>query len=499
MRACRHLTDRARLLASTVASLAIGVPSASAQDSSALALQPMTFVSAKGDSVAAEMGTLKVPENRKVKDSKAITIAFVRFRSTTARPGPPIIYLAGGPGNSGIDAARGTRFPLFMALRAYGDVIGLDQRGMGESRPLLGCRERQNYPLDRIGDRDQVIAVTREQARTCATFWQSRGVDVRGFNADESADDVDAVRQAVGAPQVTLWGISYGTTLALNIIRRHPTRVHKAILAGLEGTDDMLKRPSMIDSMLVTLARLTRNDSVVGPDVPDLVAMMRATMAKLEREPVTVRIANPASAQSGDSVTVTMGKYDYQWVAYAIFGTAEYTWFPGFVWTTANGNFRLMARSVARERQSGIGQAVTFATDCYSGASPERRRLVAEEAPRAIVGNVINLVYPEVCDVWDAGDAGEAFRRGVSDSEVPALFISGTLDARTPPAQAEAARKGFRKSLHLVVDGAAHSDPLFLSSPKILEAMQSFMERGTIPTDRIQLQIRFEPVRKFPQ
>jgi pimeloyl-ACP methyl ester carboxylesterase len=258
-----------------------GTVRAQAAYTEALTVRPITFVSAKGDSVPAEAGTLRVPENRRNPASRAITIAFVRFTSTAAVPGPPIIYLAGGPGNSGIAAARGTRFPLFMALRAVGDVIALDARGIGESRPSLGCRETADYPLDQPGDRERLIELVRAKSRACAAFWRDRGVDLRGFTVDESADDIDALREALGAAQVTLWGISYGTTLAVDVIRRHPTRVHQAILAGTEGTDDMLKRPAAVDSMLFVFDALARRDSVVGADMPDLVGTMRATMARL--------------------------------------------------------------------------------------------------------------------------------------------------------------------------------------------------------------------------
>ncbi|MDQ3819716.1 MAG: alpha/beta hydrolase, partial [Acidobacteriota bacterium] len=72
-----------------------------------------------------------MPENRSDPKSRLIEIVFVRFKSTAKNPGPPIIYLAGGPGNSGIDQARGNRFPLFMAMREFGDVIALDQRATG--------------------------------------------------------------------------------------------------------------------------------------------------------------------------------------------------------------------------------------------------------------------------------------------------------------------------------------------------------------------------------
>src|SRR5215207_8535100 len=114
----------------------------------ALKIKPYTFENAKGEKVEAELGTLLVPENRSNPDSNLIELAFVRFKSTAKTPGPPIVYLAGGPGGSGIGTAVGSRFPLFMALREIGDVIAFDQRGTGYSKPNLNCYERFALPLD---------------------------------------------------------------------------------------------------------------------------------------------------------------------------------------------------------------------------------------------------------------------------------------------------------------------------------------------------------------
>ena len=463
----------------------------------ALVLEPYVFVSAKGDSVAAEWGELQVFENRADPKSRRIELAFVRFKSTAAHPGPPIVYLAGGPGNSGIAAARGTRFPLFMALRSIGDVLALDPRGVGASRPLLDCAETEDYPLDQVGDRMRVVDLVSAKCRTCATRLREEGIDLDGYTVDACAEDVEDLRRALGLESLSLWGISFGTTLGLDIIRLHGDHVHQAILAGTEGTDDMLKRPARVDSMLSLIATLAARDSSVAADSPDLIGTMRARTAALGRRPVRVRIAEAATQDPADSVTVVLGSYDYQWAAYQLLGTQDYEWLPGFVWTVERGDYRWWAGLVARERRSGIGSAIAFHTDCASGASTERRKQVVGERDATVLGDVANLVYPEVCDAWGMPDLGAEFRRGVRDSAVPVLFISGSLDVRTPPVQAETARGGFRTSHQLLIEGATHSDPLFLSSPRILETMLEFLKTGRVSTTRLSTPIRFRPVRAF--
>ena len=226
-------------------------PASSQQKAGTLKLKPYSFENEKKEKVDAEFGTLFVPENRSNPESNLIELAFVRFKSSAKKPGAPIVYLAGGPGGSGIGAAKGTRFPLFMALREIADVIAFDQRGTGYSKPNLGCFDRLSLPLDVAPTREVAIKELLESSRSCASYWRDiQRVDLTGYNTNESADDLEDLRKALGANQISLWSISYGTHLAFATMRRHPKSIHRAILAGTEGPDHTYKLPSNIQKHL---------------------------------------------------------------------------------------------------------------------------------------------------------------------------------------------------------------------------------------------------------
>jgi hypothetical protein len=139
-----------------------------------------------------------------------IEIAFVRFKSTAENPGPPTIYLAGGPGGSGIDTAKGPdAFPLLMALREIGDVILLDQRGIGISKPSLACSKAWNFPLDQQGAPKTMLRFAKIRISECVHQLKDSGIDLNGYNTNESADDVQAVTKAIGAAKVNLaWDLA---------------------------------------------------------------------------------------------------------------------------------------------------------------------------------------------------------------------------------------------------------------------------------------------------
>ena len=151
----------------------------------------------------------------------------------------------------------------------------------------------------------------------------------------------------------------------------------------------------------------------------------------------------------------------------------------------------MLLRSIGS--RPGLGSAMSFMMDCSSGISPERRRQIAREAKETLLGDLMDFPFLDVCDAWGNPDLGEDFRKPVK-SAVPALFISGTLDVRTPVSNAEEVRRGFSTSSHLIIEGAMHSDPLFLSSPKIKDVMMEFMKGVPLSTTRIVL-----PALKFMQ
>ena len=119
-----------------------------------------------------------------------------------------------------------------------------------------------------------------------------------------------------------------------------------------------------------------------------------------------------------------------------------------------------------------------YATLCASGASAERRELIAREAAASVFGG--GLTDDSLaCDVWGARDLGAAFRQPVR-SDVPALLISGTLDVTTPLADAVAVLAGLSRGRHLVVEGASHGDAL-IATPGVIEEMLAFLRREQEP------------------
>lgn len=455
-----------------------------------LKLEPQVLSGPNGEKFDGAIGWLTVPENRNDPKSRLIDLKFAKFNTTSKNPGPPIVYLAGGPGGSGIAAARGARFPLFMAMREIGDVIAFDQRGTGGSQADTTCTEKFTFPPDQPLSREKAIELFKTFGKACHDRLVASGIDLAGYNTNESADDLDDLRKALGVPKISLWGISYGTHLAIATLRRHESSIDKVILAGVEGPEHTLKLPSNIQKHLDEIDRRMKLDPALAKLIPSFPGLMKEVLDKVEKQPVLVEVTD----QAGKKTNVVLTKYAMQLMTAFAFGGDEGR-MPAVFYAASKGDFQFPAQrwlalaGVQQSLPSGMSQMM----DCFSGVSKSRWARVQAETKTTLLGYVIDFPFPEACDAWGNPDLGDAFRKNIKTS-VPALFISGTIDVRTPPSNAEEVRKGFKNSYHLIIDGAVHSDPLFLSSPKILESMLQFM-RGEKP---MTLSITLDPI-KFQQ
>lgn len=92
-----------------------------------------------------ECGFLTVPENRARPTGRTVRIAVARVRAVAADPArAPLLYLAGGPGGTGLDTAV---LRVQEGWNADRDVIFIDQRGHLHAERLLACPEIDGCPV----------------------------------------------------------------------------------------------------------------------------------------------------------------------------------------------------------------------------------------------------------------------------------------------------------------------------------------------------------------
>ncbi|PBS12398.1 hypothetical protein CMZ82_09585 [Lysobacteraceae bacterium NML93-0792] len=431
-----------------------------------LVFEPYAFETLDHGTIPAEVAFFEVPRRHSEPDGPVMRLRVVRLPATGGNGrATPVVYLAGGPGGSGVGTARGPRWPVFERIQRETDVLLLDQRGTGLSDPPPPCPYAYRFDDAQSTERDAAVAALRETAERCIAYWRSEGIDLAAYTTAESAGDIEHLRQAMGLPRISLWGMSYGTHLALASVRLHGAGINRIVLMGAEGPDDTLKLPMTADDLLADLAVLAKND---GFD--DLVGSAGRVLEALRHQPGQGR-----SFMRGGRV-VTIGEFDAQLAIAASIGRrSTQQMLPLALQRAEGGDYDLLAELVLAVRdQLGEFQAMPLAMEVASGHSPQRLDLIEAQATDSLFGDALNFPFPMLAEGLGLVDLGESFRAPL-ESDVPALFISGSLDGRTPPANAEVLLPGFGNGRHLLIRGASHDDELWLGHPDIAGRIADFI------------------------
>ena len=441
---------------------------------------PFSIVSRWGPPIIpAQLGRFRVPENRASGSSREIELAFVRLPTVSKRPGPPVVWLSGGPGDSGIADLDTPILELFLELRQLGDVLILDQRGTGLSVPRLDCPGILLLPYHVALNRDRMLDGLEGLARACAQHWRAEGADLAGYNIRESAEDLEALRVAVGAQRLRLFAASFGTHLALAAIRAHQDRLDRVVLVAVVGSDQLRRLPSDFDWELAQIAHLPQQ---MGVPTFDLLEEMTDVLRRLESQPVTVEV----ETREAGRIPVVVGRFDLElYVRSMLASRRTIAHLPALFASMAGGDFTELASVAARWRSSLPPPASIFAMRCASGSTRERELRIAKEARSAVLGNVTDFAEERICRAWGVGPLPDEFRAPVRSS-LPALFVNGTLDGDAPEGNAAEVLGGFPNGQNLRVFGAAHVG-LGFQDPKTRAAIVRFFKEGRLASPRIEL------------
>ena len=437
--------------------------------SGALKFEPHTLKVFDGREVAAELGRLKVPE--KPGSAKTIEIALLRLKGRAAQPGPPIVFLMGGAGRGIVMGQIPPFYQLFDRLRDVGDVLLLDQRGIGMAAPELEgpCNDvRVPVQSDALASASRVAEVQIAAVRGCGEKLRAQGIDFSAFSVAARAGDLEELRRALGAERLSLLAWSAGTEAALETIRKFGPRIHAAVLLGAVGPDHILSLPSTADLQLRKVSALVAADPKFK-DVPELFGVVQALLEKLERAPLTLTVTDPVTKSP---VQIQVGRIALQTAVQGEMSDGRsLPGLPAWIYALARGDEQIFRQKVER-MYNGLrsGSVAGLVLGCERGWTPDRRQRVQREARTAVIGTE-DLLLPQACAMLKI--APQEKPGAPVSSPVRALFVSGSIDGAAPPFQAEEIRFGWPNSIHLIVENGTH-DVIVIGA--VQDAIISFLK-----------------------
>ena len=381
-------------------------------------------------------------------EGRQIEVHYVVVPATASRKrDDPVFFFAGGPGQSAISLA-GPVLSLLQRLGNRRDLVLIDQRGTGRSAPLE-CESDEAQPLARRFD----VAAATQRLNACLAHLKTlpHG-DLRQYTTTIAMHDADAVRAALGAPQVNLVGASYGTRAVLEYLRLYPERVRRAVIDGV-APPDMALPDSQGEDAAAALARLFSDceaETACRRHHPRLRAnwqalWMGASVRATVMDPLGGRATEIAVSKDVLASAVRGPLYAPALAAALPFAIDE----------AAAGRFQpligLALTAGGGSRLARIAEGMHFSVVC----AEDGPRMNAARG-RGELGAVYARPYDSLCSAWPRGVVEPAFYQ-VPVAPVAVLAFSGGLDPVTPPRHAERVVTALgANARHVVLPNAGH-------------------------------------------
>jgi pimeloyl-ACP methyl ester carboxylesterase len=424
---------------------------------------------AKAKTMNFSCGKLTVPLDYRQPTGSSTQLFVVRIHSKGQRPADRIGSLLvnpGGPGGSGVNLAAGLVGALSDAIFARFDLVGFDPRGVGLSGPLQCISDKQKDQLA-AADPDPRTAAGRASAR------QSAQAVVRGcvakygsalghYNTEETAHDMDLIRQAVGDSKLNYLGFSYGTRLGAAYAHQFPTRIRAAVLDGAvdpvadELTTDERQTKAFEDAFDQFAADCLARPACAALGAPR--ATVEALIAAADRTPIKSSKKGETRTATGGIVTLGVLSALYDQSQWPTLGNALVAARRG----DSAGLFALADNYLERDPSTGHYSNIldaNLAINCNDSTLKVTDALVAARAAQWVAKypifgrNAVSSLYS--CYSWPA--SGHPLPPASAPGAPPILVIGTVHDPATPYAAAGVLAKALGSGKLLSWDGEGHT------------------------------------------
>jgi pimeloyl-ACP methyl ester carboxylesterase len=213
----------------------------------------------------------------------------------------PLVPLPTGPGSSAIDAFLDfVASPVGGMFRANRDAVLIEQRGLFYSEKNLVCSEAHEWfgdsILEDIQGEDRVMK-TVDAFATCRESLLKKEVDLNAYRYVETADDIILAMDALGYRKSNALGISAGTMLSQQLLKRHSERVRSVLINSVVRIDRPLRSswPAYSARYLKKLFEACIADETCNEAFPNLGEKLERTIKRLKDAPYRVEIEEPRS------------------------------------------------------------------------------------------------------------------------------------------------------------------------------------------------------------
>ncbi len=421
-------------------------------------------IGAGAGKLVAQCMTLAVPLDPEAPDAQQLELSIARIpaRRQSANT-DAFTMLAGGPGQSALESFPAVAFAFRHIMRDH-DVILIDQRGTGNSARLSCPDAPDSLGTEFEVDTDRVS----ELARECLATLEH---DPRLFTTSVAVSDLEYVRQALGVSQWNLYGISYGTRVALHYLRRYPDNVRTLTLDAVVPPSVALgpEIAPLAQRALDLIFQRCVDDSGCFEAFGDQTEATRTLLESLEKEPRSITYEDVATGQlttlefTREHLAITLRLMSYSSQTAAILPSMLHE-------AIVNDNFAPLARQASLQSQSlgdSLATGMHHAIVCTEDAPFMQESTPAENNIYSYMGDGVVDSLLASCQSWPAGRIDADFKTPVT-ATTPTLILSGEADPITPPEYGEEVAGSLVNSRHLINERQGHMQAPFGCMPVLL-------------------------------
>ena len=422
--------------------------------------------------LVAQCAQLTVPIDPESADAGTLDLSIARIPARRQSAHTDVFtLLAGGPGQSAIESFPAVSFAFRHIMRDR-DVILIDQRGTGQSAKLSCPDDPDSLGLEFDTDPQRLATLSAE----CLDSLQH---NPRLFTTSVAVQDLELVRKALGVSQWNLYGISYGTRVAMHYLRRFPEAVRTMSLDAVVpptialGPDIGALAQRTLDLIFERCSDDTGCDQAFG----DLRQPTRQLIEDLKRTPRTVEFEDVATGKlssmqfTHQHLALTLRLLTYSSQTAAILPSMLHD-------AIANDNFAPLARQARLQTQSlgdslatGMHHSIVCTEDVpfivAALADPSVNNSSDAGVEYSYMGNTIVDSLIASCSQWPAGRIDDDFKLAL-ESSIPTLILSGEADPITPPAYGDTVASSLENATHLVNPDQGHMQAPFGCMPVLL-------------------------------
>lgn len=417
-----------------------------------IAFRACSLPALRGDPIEAQCARFEVPEDPARADGRklSLNIAWLPATEEADLAPDPVFFLAGGPGQAAVESYPSVD-PAFAEVRRHRHVVLVDQRGTGGSN-RLDCPRSD---ADDLADDAQAIAALVRETEACRDALAKKA-DLAHYTTSDAVRDLDAVRQAIGASQVNLVGVSYGTRVAQQYAMRHPQAVRSVVLDSVVPNTLVLGNifaRNLDDALALQFGRCSRDAACRGK-LGDPRRELDTLLAKLRTDPPLVRYRDATTGEYREDRLVP-GRVAGLVRMYAYMPTVAGL-LPVLVHDANRGRYEgLMALSQMLFGQLEDQFAMGMQLSVVCSEDGERIASSRDDAG-TVLGHVLTDAMAAQCRVWPRGATPADFRKPLS-TPTPTLVLEGEYDPVTPPRYGREVAKALPRGRLFVLRGQGHN------------------------------------------